>query len=170
MSRTPPCSYSMRVTAAVEWATKTFTMPSRMPAVSTTSCTPLVISMMSPLPSVDTRICALWTAIEAASLANEIRCVPRFARRHDFLEALELARIDAVDVLRSGEAARAHLVRVRLQAFDHRVAHLGETLREPRRVALVHAQQIVEHEHLAVGRPARSDADHRHAHALHHGL
>ncbi len=62
-SRTPPGSYSINPIAAVEWATNTFTMPSSAPLVWTTSCTPRVMSMMSPSPSVDTRIWALWTGI-----------------------------------------------------------------------------------------------------------
>src|SRR4029079_10016484 len=109
MSRTPPGSYSMRVTAAVEWSTNTFTTPSAIPAVSTTSWMPLVMSMMSPFPSVDTLICALWTPIERGHLAHEIGRVPRLARRHDLAEALQLGRIDAVGVLGRGEAPGPHV-------------------------------------------------------------
>src|SRR3954449_9721053 len=135
MSRTPPGSYSIRVTAAVEWATNTFTTPSGAPAVSTTSWMPFVMSMMSPFPSVDTLICALWTPMEGRRLAHEVRCVPRLARRHDLAEALELGRVDAVGVLGGGEAPGPHLVRVGLNALDHRAPDLGKPLREPWRVA-----------------------------------
>ena len=60
-SCTPPASYSISVIAAVECDTNTFTIPSLMPEVSTTSSIPRVMSMMSPSPSVETRTWALWT-------------------------------------------------------------------------------------------------------------
>ena len=60
-----PASYSISVIAAVECDTNTFTIPSLMPEVSTTSSIPRVMSMMSPSPSVETRIWALWTGTAA---------------------------------------------------------------------------------------------------------
>src|SRR6266545_1374180 len=145
MSRTPPGSYSISVTAAVEWATKTFTIPSVIPAVSTTSWMPLVMSMTSPLPSVDTRICALCTPIPREAYSgistHKVGGVPGLARGDDLLEAL-----------------------------DHRLADLGESLGESRRVTFVHAKQVVEDEHLAVGRGAGADPDHGNVHAVHHRL
>ena len=47
--------------AAVEPGTNTDTSPLSTPDWSTTLCTPAVMSIVSPFPSVEKRSCPLWT-------------------------------------------------------------------------------------------------------------
>src|SRR5688572_24137131 len=100
-----------------------------MPAVATTSSTPGVISMMSPSPSVDTRICALWTAMcphptamgeRGEALAHGIGDVPRLARLDDLAEVFELLGVDRVAVLLGRVAPLADLGGIGTKSFDHR--------------------------------------------------
>ena len=65
------------------------------------------------------------------------------------------------------ERPRTHLVGVGAHARDHLVLDRGEALGEARAVAVIDAQQVVEHEHLAVGGGTGADADDRDLHALH---
>jgi hypothetical protein len=49
------------VTAAVDPGTNTDTSPVSTPDCSTTLCTPAVMSIVSPFPSVEKRSCPPWT-------------------------------------------------------------------------------------------------------------
>src|SRR3954471_6762779 len=83
------------------------------------------------------------------------------------LEALELLGRDAVGVLRTGEAAPAHLLGVGADAAHHLLADRGELLDELGLEALVDGEQVVQNEHLAVRAGARADADDGDLHVLH---
>ena len=69
-----------------------------------------------------------------------------------------------------GVAALAHVGGEGGHPLDHLLADVRVALDEARGVAVVDAEEVVEHEHLAVGGRARADADHRHLHARHDQL
>jgi hypothetical protein len=73
-------------------------------------------------------------------------------------------------VLGGRVAARAHVGRELGDARDHLVLQVGVALDEARAEALADAQQVVEDEHLAVGRRAGADADDDGLHARHEQL
>ena len=70
-------------------------------------------------------------------------------------ESLELGLVDDVAVLGPGERPAPNLARVGGDAVDHLLADLGVALHELRRMAAEDAEQVVEDEHLAVGRATR---------------
>src|SRR5215211_1242758 len=76
------------------------------------------------------------------------------------VEPRDLVRSHRVAVLLLGVLARANLVRERAHAPDHLLAHAGVALHETGGVAVVDPEQIVEDEHLAVGRAPGPDSDH----------
>ena len=82
-------------------------------------------------------------------------------------QPVELLRRDAVGVLGRGEPTRAHVLRVGRHAAQHLALHVGVLLDELRLVAVVDAEQVVQHEHLAVGAGAGADPDHRDLHVVH---
>src|SRR3954451_24704226 len=82
-------------------------------------------------------------------------------------QPLHLLRRDAVGVLGPGEAPRADLLGVLRHATDHLLLHVGVTLDELGLEALVDLEQVVQHEHLAVGARTGADADDRHVHVAH---
>src|SRR5207302_3812856 len=88
-----------------------------------------------------------------ASIASRLRlhCVQAG------LERAELVLVDRVGVLRGREGAAAHLGGVGGDAGHHLIAQLAVALGEARRVPVVDAEQIVEHQHLAVGGGAGTD-------------
>src|SRR5215208_1450664 len=86
---------------------------------------------------------------------------------HHAPEPLELLRGDPVGVLRPGEGAAAHLLRVGAHAPHHLLADGRVLLDELRLEALVDREQVVQDEHLAVRARAGADADDRHLHELH---
>ena len=59
------------------------------------------------------------------------------------------------------EAALAHVGGVRVERGADRLADLRVALDEARRAALVEAEEVVPHEHLAVAVGAGADADRR---------
>src|SRR5207248_9768892 len=65
-------------------------------------------------------------------------------------EARELVRVDRVGVVVLREAAGADVLGEVPDAVRHRVEEVGVALDEARAVALADAQQVVEHQHLAV--------------------
>src|SRR5712691_6755180 len=64
----------------------------------------------------------------------------------------ELLRVDRVGVVVLGEAAGPNVLAELAHAVGHRVEQVGVALDEARSMALADAQQVVEHQHLAVGR------------------
>ena len=87
--------------------------------------------------------------------------VTRRRRAEPARNPLELRRVDRERVLRGGEAASANLVGVVADRRHDLRAQLRVLLGEARRVARVDAEQVVQHEHLAVGVRAGADPDHR---------
>ena len=63
-------------------------------------------------------------------------------------------------MLGSRVAARAHVFGVGRDALVHLLLEVRVALDEARAEAVADAEQIVEDEHLAVGRRARADTDH----------
>ena len=62
----------------------------------------------------------------------------------------------------AGGSARADVVGVGRDGGDHLAAQLGVALDEAGGMAVVDAEQVVEHQHLPVGPGSCADADHRH--------
>src|SRR5437763_673897 len=138
----PPRSNSIAVMAAVDPGTNTETAPSSMPDWATTASTWPVRSIVSPSPSVVSVRSRLYVVKERAQ--------PRgLVRRH------------RVPVLGLGVAPLAHVGGERRDAVDHRLANVAVALHEPRGVAVVDAEQIVEDQHLPVRVRACPDADDR---------
>src|SRR5437764_5907334 len=137
----PPRSNSMVVIAAVEPGTNTLTRPSPTPDCATIRSTASVRSMVSPSPAERSWISPLCVGKEGP-------------------QPLDLVGRHRVAVLGLGVAALAHVLRERGNPLDHRLAHVRVALHEARRVAIVDTEQVVEHEHLAVCRMARTDPEH----------
>ncbi len=70
-------------------------------------------------------------------------------------------------MLRRRVATLAHVGRVGRDAGVHLILEVRVALHEARAAALADPQQVVEHQHLAVGRGPGADADHRHVDQRH---
>ena len=77
-----------------------------------------------------------------------------------FVELGELGGVDRVGVLGRRVAARAHVLGVGADAGVHLLLEVGVALDEARAEAVADAEQVVEDEHLPVGRGPGADADH----------
>src|SRR6266516_1665038 len=147
----PPRSNSSIATPAVEPGTNTPTIPSRTPDWATTRSTPSVMSIVSPSPAVFSCSSPLCVGKEGP-------------------EPLDLVGRHRVAVLGLWVAPLAHVLRERRHAIDHRLAHVSVSLHEARGVTVVDPEQVVEHEHLAVGRRTGADPDHGDLEPWHDGL
>src|SRR4051794_15246880 len=166
-SCTPPGSYSISVTAAVEPGTKTDARPFSTPACEITLCTPSVRSITSPSPSVEKRRCAVWTGTVALQASAAGERLPGLVEQR--LHPLDLVRRHRVAVLGLRVAALAHVLGKSTHALDHLLLDVGVALHEAPHPAVVDAEQVVKHQHLAVGGRTGADPDHGHLEPRHDG-
>src|SRR3954453_7310045 len=123
MSCTPPGSYSMRVTAAVEPGTKTDAAPFSTPAWETTLRSPSVRSTTSPWPSVENRRCAVCTGKAGLEAPPARERLPGLLEQR--VQPLDLVRGHVVAVLGLRVAAGPHVLGERLDPGDHLVLDVG---------------------------------------------